>query len=281
MAGSQQARTGGQHRSAPQPASTDFSKADIIRRMPDRPRILLTIHGPDQEVREDETWKKFSRYADAIGAAGGDAVLIDARANAAERERAFAAMDGLLLPGGADLDPSRYGEAPHVLTQVEPGRDDLEAEAFAEATARGVPVLGVCRGMQAINVFSGGSLLQHVEGHDTPTWPSPEARPHPLRMVAGSRLAKILELPDGEQLMEVNSYHHQALRPDQLGAGLAVSGTTEDGELVEAFEASDPDRWMFGVQNHPERSEFTPPAFRRLWQSFVSAATDAGRRRRS
>jgi putative glutamine amidotransferase len=70
----------------------------------------------------------------------------------------------------------------------------------------------------------------------------------------------------------VNSYHHQALRPDQLGTGLRVSGTTTDGGLVEAFEASDPARWIFGVQNHPERREFTPPAFRRLWAAFVAAA---------
>jgi gamma-glutamyl-gamma-aminobutyrate hydrolase PuuD len=70
----------------------------------------------------------------------------------------------------------------------------------------------------------------------------------------------------------VNSYHHQGLRPDQLGAGLTVSATTADGELVEALEASDPERWVFGVQNHPERPEFTPPAFARLWRAFVEAA---------
>jgi putative glutamine amidotransferase len=247
----------------------------MIGRMPGRPRVLITVHGPAQEALEQPTWQKFRRYADAVRGAGGDPLLIDPLAGAAERDAEFARMDALLLPGGADLDPARYGQAPHPLTQVEPGRDELEAAAFHAAREHGVPVLGVCRGMQAINVFSGGSLLQHVEGHDTPTWPSPEARPHPLRLVAGSRLARILDLVDGEEMVEVNSYHHQALRPDQLGAGLSVSGTTEDGELVEAFEASDPDAWIFGVQNHPERPEFTPPAFRRLWQSFVAAA--AGR----
>lgn len=241
--------------------------------MTSRPRILLTTHGPDQEALEEQTWKKFSLYLDAIQRAGGEAALIDPRADADERAAAFAAMDGLLLPGGADLDPVRYGESPHPTTAIEAGRDELEAEAWQAARQRGLPILGVCRGMQAINVFSGGSLLQHVDGHDTPVWPSPEARPHPMRLRATSRLAVILGLAtDAEPRIEVNSYHHQAIRPDQLGDGLAVSGTTDDGSLVEAFEAADGDDWLFGVQSHPERPEFTPPAFERLWQAFVSAA---------
>lgn len=240
--------------------------------MPARPRVLITVHGPAQEAVELPAWKKFSRYADAVREAGGEPVLIDPQASAAERAAAFAEMDALLLPGGADLDPALYGQPLDPRTQVEPGRDALEEGAWQAALARDLPVLGVCRGMQAINVFSGGSLLQHVDGHDTPTWPSPEARPHPMRLTDGSRLASVLGLTADEQLIEVNSYHHQALRPDQLGQGLRVSGTTTDGELVEAFEASDPERWIFGVQNHPEREEFTPPAFRRLWQAFVDAA---------
>jgi len=241
--------------------------------MPSRPRILVTIHGPDQEAREEPTWKKFSRYADAVRAAGGAPLLISPNAGAADRVAAFAEMDGLLLPGGADLDPALYGQPRDPRTQVEPGRDALEAGAWAAARERGLPVLGVCRGMQAINVFSGGSLLQHVDGHDTPTWPSPEARPHPMRVLEGSRLAGILELQPDDGFVEVNSYHHQGLRPDQLGSGLRVSGTTLDGGLVEALEASDTDSWIFGVQNHPEREEFTPPGFARLWRAFVEAAT--------
>ena len=75
-------------------------------------------------------------------------------------------------------------------------------------------------------------------------------------------------------VIEVNSYHHQAVRPDQLGDGLAVSATAEDGAQVEAIEAADPDTWVFGVQNHPERPEFTPPEFARLWQAFVAAAAE-------
>ncbi len=237
------------------------------------PRIVLTTHGPQQAALEEPTWKTFGRYVEAVRAAGGEPILVDPLADSGMRARAFTTMDGLLLPGGADLDPALFGQPPHPTTQVEPGRDELESEAWSAARERGLPILGVCRGMQAINVFAGGSLEQHVDGHDTPAWPSPEARPHPMRLQPASRLAAILGLDaqDGE-LIEVNSYHHQAIRPDQLGAGLAISGTTEDGQLVEAFEAADPDQWLFGVQSHPERQEFTPPAFARLWRAFVSAA---------
>ena len=129
--------------------------------------------------------------------AGGEAVLIDPQAGARERARAFAEMDGLLLPGGADLDPARYGQPPHPATLTEAGRDELEAAAWQAARDRGLPVLGVCRGMQAINVFSGGSLVQDVDGHDSPLYPSPEAHAHPVRLIGQSRLAGILGLDDG------------------------------------------------------------------------------------
>ncbi len=249
--------------------------------MPGSPRILVTTHGPEQAAREEPTWQTFRRYVAAVERAGGEAVLIDPYAAAGERARAFDAMDGLLLPGGADLDPALYGEAPHPTTQTEAGRDALEAEAWALARDRDLPVLGVCRGMQAINVFSGGSLVQHVDDHDSPLYPAPEAHAHPMRIAAASRLAAILGLDGGaDATIEVNTYHHQAVRPDQVGAGLSVAGTTLDGAQVEAFEASDPETWVFGVQNHPERPEFTPPEFARLWQAFVDAAT-SGRRRRS
>jgi putative glutamine amidotransferase len=248
--------------------------------MPNPPRILVTTHGPDQAAREEPTWQTFRRYVAAVQDAGGEAVLIDPRADRETRTSAFAHMDGLLLPGGADLDPARYGQAPHPATAIEAGRDELEAAAWSAARGRGIPVLGVCRGMQAINVFSGGALVQHVEEHDSPLYPSPEAHAHPMRVKATSRLAAILGFdPGSDTTIEVNTYHHQAIRPDQLGDGLAVSGTTVNGAQVEAFEASDPEAWVFGVQNHPERPEFTPPAFARLWQAFVDAARSDPRRR--
>jgi len=251
--------------------------------MPDRPRIVVTLHGPEQAALEEPTWATFDPYLDAVRRAGGEPLPLDPTSSPEERASAFASMDGLLLPGGADLDPSLYGEQPHPKAAVEPARDDLELEAWKAARARGVPIFGVCRGFQAINVFSGGRLIQHLEGHDSPA-NAPEA--HPLHLDPGSRLATILGETDPMLATEVNTYHHQAVRPGDLAPGLRVAGVAphRDGELVEALEAADPAEWLIGVQFHPERPEFIGPEFERLWRAFVEAAAGfvrSGPRRRS
>ena len=249
--------------------------------MSDRPRIVVTLHGPEQAAREEPTWASFDPYLDAVRRAGGDPVPLDPTASEPERREALASMDGLLLPGGADLDPALYGQEPHPAVAVEAARDDLEVEAWEAARERGVPVLGVCRGFQAINVFSGGTLEQHLVGHDFPT-SAPEA--HPLHLDPASRLAAILGETEPLRSTEVNSYHHQAVRRGDLAPGLVASAVAPhgDGELVEALEAADGDDWLIGVQFHPERPEFIGPEFDRLWRAFVDAARSrSGRRRRS
>jgi putative glutamine amidotransferase len=247
-----------------------------------RPRIVVTLHGPERAALEEPTWATFEPYLAAIRRAGGAPLALDPTSSPADREAAFAAMDGLLLPGGADLDPSLYGEEPHPAAAVEPARDDLELEAWNAARDKGVPIFGVCRGFQAINVFSGGRLVQHLEGHDSPTQ-APAA--HALRLDPGSRLAAILGKTDPMLATEVNSYHHQAVRPGDMAPGLRAVGLAPHpgGELVEALESADPADWLVGVQFHPERPEFTGPEFERLWRAFVSAAgvVRSGRRRRS
>jgi putative glutamine amidotransferase len=248
--------------------------------MSDRPRIVVTQHGPEQAALEDPTWATFDAYLVAVHRAGGDPVPLDPTSSRAERLAAFSAMDGLLLPGGADLDPALYGHDPHPRAQVEGVRDDLELGAWQAARQRGVPVLGVCRGFQAINVFSGGTLVQHLEGHDTSDRPAA----HPLHLDPTSRLARILGEADPLVTTEVNTYHHQAVRPEDLATGLVASGVAPhaEGDLVEALEAADPADWLFGVQCHPERPEFIGPEFARLWSAFVEAArARSGRRRRS
>jgi putative glutamine amidotransferase len=249
--------------------------------MSDRPRIVVTLHGPEQAAREEPTWASFDNYLDAVRRAGGEPVPIDPTLSTAARDEALATMDGLLLAGGADLDPALYGEAPHPSVAVEGPRDDLELAAWSIARRRGVPIFGVCRGFQAINVFSGGALLQHLEGHDSPT-DAPEA--HPLHLDPASRLAAILGEGDPLLSAEVNSYHHQAVRPGDLAPGLVASATAphDEGHLVEALEAEDRTDWLVGVQFHPERPEYIGPEFDRLWRAFVDAArARSGRRRRS
>lgn len=238
--------------------------------MSDRPKIVVTLHGPEQAALEDPTWATFDNYLVAVHRAGGDPVPLDPTSSPEERLAAFAVMDGLLLPGGADLDPALYGHEAHPAAQVEAVRDDLELEAWRAARQRGVPVLGICRGFQAINVFSGGTLVQHLEGHDTSHAPGS----HPLHLDPRSRLARILGEADPLVTTEVNTYHHQAVRPDDLAPGLVASGVAphHEGDLVEALEAADPADWLFGVQCHPERPEFIGPEFDRLWRAFVDAA---------
>jgi len=244
--------------------------------MPEPPRIVVTLHGPEQAAREEPTWASFDPYLAALRRAGGEPVVLDPTSSAAARAAAFARMDGLLLPGGADINASLYGEPAHPTAASEPARDDLELEAWTAARERRVPIFGVCRGFQAINVFSGGRLVQHVEGHDSPT-DAPQA--HALHLDPTSRVAAILGETDPMLATEVNSYHHQAIRRADLARGLRAAGTAphREGELVEALEAEDAGDWLVGVQFHPERPEFTGPEFERLWRAFVHAARDAGR----
>jgi putative glutamine amidotransferase len=179
-------------------------------------------------------------------------------------------MDGLMISGGADIDPRRFGQPVDGATDIDEARDELEAAAWATAEARRLPVLGICRGLQAINVFSGGSLLQHVDGHAGPAWGSGPALTHPIRLVEGSRLASLLG-PGPE--IEVNAYHHQGIRAIDLAPGLTAAAWADSaaGPLAEGVEAAD-DRFVIGVQCHPERTESTPAEFERLFAAFVNKA---------
>ena len=188
-------------------------------------------------------------------------------------------MDGLLLSGGGDLDPALYDEAPGPVEDVDPARDALELEAWRAARARNVPVLGICRGFQAINVFAGGKLLQHVDGHRGRPYPDGPPHMHPLRLQPGSRLARILHPTGPAGVLRVNSYHHQGLRREDVAPGFVASGLSRHpgGELVEAIESASPMDFVLGVQCHPERTEWTPPEFVRLWTVFVDASRGSAR----
>jgi putative glutamine amidotransferase len=247
----------------------------------EQPRVVVTLADPARAADPDLARVKNGRYVEALQRAGAIPVAIDESTDAATRATALAAMDGLLLSGGADVDPARYGQPAAGSRGLEPGRDALEAEAFAAAAAAGVPVLGVCRGLQMINVLSGGWLVQHLEGHESQPYPSPAVAHHGLDLVPGTRFAMIVgEAAD----LQVNSYHHQAVTAAGLGSGLRVSAIAPHpgaGDLVEALESSDPDRWLVGVQCHPERTESSPPVLERLWAAFVAACASHASQRRS
>ncbi len=248
-----------------------------------RPCIVVTLGDPRRSHHEANARRKNDLYLDAVRRGGGDPIPLDETCGIDERTTALGVMDGLLLSGGTDLDPALYGSAPDRSVGIQRRRDALELAAWEMAGARGLPVLGICRGLQAVNVFMGGRLVQHLDGHESPSYLEGPPVTHPLRLVPGSRIERIL-IPGGAEgshgaqragrrEWSVNTYHHQGVRPVDVAPGLAPVGFAPYGaaELVEALEAMD-GQWVIGVQFHPERTESTPPEFERLFAALADAA---------
>lgn len=245
--------------------------------MPDalRPRILITRS-------EDDPGERWENYADRVRAAGGEPVAFDVALY--RPGDVFPAHDGLVLTGGVDVDPARYGEPPHErLGRLVPARDEAEIALAQSALAGGRPLLAICRGMQVMNVASGGSLHQHLErephrirrGADGESLDSGWHGVEVTRDTLLSRIAKVARL-------RVNSRHHQAVTRARLAPGLVASGLTSEGglEVVEAIEAPH-HPFALGVQWHPERAEMAAsPALAAgsgaLFEAFLHACT-AGR----
>lgn len=236
------------------------------------PRILVTLMQPSEQVNPATAVLRNALYVDAIARHGAAPIALDAAAPEGAWREACATMDGLLLSGGADLDPARYGQASAGAVAIEPARDACEAAAWAAAESRGVPVLGICRGLQAMNVFAGGTLLQHVAGHQGAYWGEGPALMHGLELVPGTALAELLDEGGPYAPLEVNSYHHQAVPEAALAPAFRASAfaASAAGPLVEAFE-SVAGPWRMAVQCHPERREFTPEVFERVFAAFVAA----------
>ncbi len=245
------------------------------------PRIVITVSDPSTRADQALAVRKQQNYVDAVARHGAEAIVVHPGLPPSARSEALATMDGLLLSGGPDIDPGRYGRRRLPTNGVEEDRDALEAEAWAAAAERALPVVGVCRGLQAINVFSGGTLIQHLDGHSGPAWGRGPAAMHPLRVEPGTRLARIL-FPTNVRggVVEVNTYHHQAIGPADLAPGLVPNAraASRAGELIEGLETRD-GRFVLGIQCHPERIDSTPKAFQRLFAFFVDAARGPANRR--
>ncbi|MGA5819178.1 gamma-glutamyl-gamma-aminobutyrate hydrolase family protein [Kitasatospora sp. NPDC094028] len=203
------------------------------------------------------------RYTAHVRDSGGIAVLLppDAPERAPE---VLARLDALVIAGGPDIDPVYYGEPAHPLTEADsPERDRWEVALLRSALAAGMPLLGICRGMQVLNVVCGGTLVQHlpdVVAVDVHCGSPGRYGTHAVRPVPGTLLGGLL--PESE--LSVPTYHHQAV--DRLGEGLRVSAHAPDG-TVEAIEGPG---FTLGVQWHPEQGDDL-----RVMRALVRAATAA------
>jgi putative glutamine amidotransferase len=203
-------------------------------------------------VWDNEAFLLSRAYVDAIQAAGGLAYMIppDA-ATADDPDAALDVLDALVLAGGADVDPGSYGAEPHrCTTGTRPERDAAEIPLARRAVERDLPLLGICRGMQLMNVALGGSLIQHLpddvgHGDHRRHLGSFDGADHDVRLAAGSLAARAC----GELTHATKSHHHQGV--DRLGERLVASGWSVLDELVEAIEIPGA-RWALGVQWHPE-----------------------------
>lgn len=210
---------------------------------------------------------KLANYIRAVKAAGGTPKPIRALTD-------FTHIDGLLLPGGGDVDPSFYKEKKHKLTEgIEIPRDEFEIKVTQRMIKKRAPILAVCRGMQILNIALGGVLIQDINTIvKSPLAHAPVKTEcdeiHQMTVKKGTFLFKILSpLLDRKNEIVINSYHHQAIK--KLGKGLMVSAIAEDG-IIEAVELKGNKRFCLGVQFHPERMRQTK-LHSTLFRSFIES----------
>ena len=217
--------------------------------------------------------RKLEDYRQSILHAGGDPRILD---GSMAIEQALSGIGGLMLTGGDDVAPSRYGEAAHAtVVAAEAGRDEFEAALIAAARARNLPIFAICRGVQILNVACGGTLVQdipsQVAGALAHSLPVPQHQPydlaHEIWVDKDSLLAKLMRERLVDEALEVNSRHHQAVK--DVAKGFVATATAPDG-VIEAIE--DPKaRFCLGVQWHPENF-FRTGEFRALFEGFLEAS---------
>ena len=231
-----------------------------------RPLIGITI---GYSTQDREIFALRDDYVRAVEKAGGLPIVL-APGTPADAPVLLDHLEGLMMTGGADIDPGLYGERAHeTVSRVIPERDALEIALCREALRRDMPLLAICRGQQVLNVATGGTLIQDLPSqwkgavnHD----PEGERwRPaHDVRILPGTRLREIL----GQERVEVNSFHHQAVK--EPGQGVVVSAFAEEDDVVEGIEIPGR-RLAVGVQWHPEAFWDKDGRFQPLFEALVKA----------
>lgn len=249
------------------------------------PRIAIPMpHSTDREYGE----RAIPQYERAVLLGGGEPVRIPLDRTPEEVGALMERCDGVLLPGSnADIDPARFQQArlPHT-AKSDPRRDDVDTLLLDDAYARRKPVLGICYGLQSLNVYCKGSLVQHIPDflpEATRAKVNHEAGrtvaiAHSVEVAGDSLLAKIIGNEDRNQksnqrgsiTMPVNSSHHQSA--DAIGEGLRIVARCPDDGIIEAVEGTAPDHFVLAVQWHPERSVNEDEASRRLFRALIEAA---------
>jgi putative glutamine amidotransferase len=218
--------------------------------------------------------RAYNMISRAIDKAGGLPVLIPTGLDEPTLRAVYERLDAVLLPGGPDIDPAMFGEEPHPTVKIDPERDAIEVPLVRWAVEDDLPLFGICRGHQVINVALGGDLIQDIPSqvettvgpHDTPDGQPRSLPAHEVTINPESRLANII----GGTAAAVNSLHHQAVR--KAAPGMVITAFSPDG-LVEATEMPGK-RFALSVQWHPEDLYENDESMMRLFESFVEAARE-------
>lgn len=220
------------------------------------------------------TYGQRHTFSDAIIEGGGVPIIIPLTKNTEVIDEISDRLDGLLLSGGNDIDPSQYGEKPGPrLLDPSVFRDSVEKQLLKNALAKDIPILGLCRGMQFLNVYHGGTLYQDISvdlpgsmNHESSNEAQDiEHKAHYITIDKKSKLYKIV----GLNTIDVNTHHHQSVK--KLGKGLRATAISQDG-IIEALETDD-DRFIIGIQAHPESLGRVIPNWVKLFEGLAEAAT--------
>ncbi len=239
-----------------------------------KPRIAIPV---PNSVDQAYTARVLPSYGKAVRDSGGEPVLIDIKGTPSQIAQAVKSCDGVLLPGSpADVDPEKYGAVRHPKTAyADPFRDNTDELLLQDAYNMRKPVLAICYGVQSLNVWRTGTLIQHLNEQPVNHNNRDAAIAHQAKLDPHSRLARILRNhglleQDREQVVSVNSSHHQAI--DVVGDGLQLVATAVEDGVAEAVEGTAPDHFVLGVQWHPERDFATDEVSQAIFLAFVKAA---------